>query len=68
MIDPSFAIYRGLKRAAINFAASVPCINLGRLLDRVSHDPEMLHIPVTCEEEGVDVCAGVWIGGADQCY
>ncbi len=63
MIDPSQAIHRGLKRADINFAASVPCVNLGLLLDLISHDPEMLHIPVTREEEGVGVCAGAWMGG-----
>ncbi|MDD1753620.1 MAG: sulfopyruvate decarboxylase subunit alpha [Methanotrichaceae archaeon] len=63
MIDPSVAVYRGLKRAAINFAASVPCINLGRLLEFISHDLDILHIPVTREEEGVGVCAGAWIGG-----
>src|SRR5512139_1858395 len=62
MIDPSQAIHRGLKRAGINFAVSVPCVNLGLLLDLISHDPEMLHIPVTREEEGVGVCAGAWMG------
>ncbi|MDD1742435.1 MAG: hypothetical protein LUQ47_03795, partial [Methanotrichaceae archaeon] len=63
MIDPSRIIYRGLKLAGINFAASVPCINLGGLLDLISHDPEIIHIPVTREEEGVGICAGAWLGG-----
>jgi sulfopyruvate decarboxylase subunit alpha len=62
-IDPSLAIFSGLKRAGVDFAASVPCINLGRLLDLVSSDPEILHLPVTREEEGVGVAAGAWMGG-----
>ncbi len=34
-MNPSLAIYRGLKRAGIDFAASVPCVNLQELLDLV---------------------------------
>ncbi len=29
----------------------------------VSDDPDIIHIPVTREEEGVGLCAGAWIGG-----
>jgi len=35
MMTPCLAIYRGLKRAGIDFAASVPCVNLQELLDLV---------------------------------
>jgi sulfopyruvate decarboxylase subunit alpha len=63
MIDPSQTIYCGLKLAGINFATSVPCINLGKLLNLISHDPGIIHIPVTREEEGVGICAGAWLGG-----
>lgn len=62
-INPSFAVYRGLKRADIDFAASVPCVNLQQLLQLVSDDPDIIHIPVTREEEGVGLCAGAWMGG-----
>ena len=61
--DPSRAVYLGLKRAGINFAASVPCVNLGPLLRMVTSDEEIIHIPVTREEEGVGICAGAWMGG-----
>ncbi|MFA6372870.1 MAG: sulfopyruvate decarboxylase subunit alpha [Methanothrix sp.] len=57
------AIYQGLKRAGINFVASVPCINLQELLALVSGDPDIIHLPVTREEEGVGLCAGAWMGG-----
>ena len=62
-MDPSDAIYSGLKRAGIDFVTSVPCVNLSQLLKLISSDPEIVHIPVTREEEGVGLCAGAWMGG-----
>ena len=62
-MNPSLAVYRGMKRAGINFATSVPCVNLQELLALVSGDPEIIHVPVTREEEGVGICAGAWMGG-----
>jgi sulfopyruvate decarboxylase subunit alpha len=61
-INPSLAVYRGLKSARIDFVASVPCVNLQELLRLVSDDP-IIHVPVTREEEGVGLCAGAWMGG-----
>jgi len=62
-MNPSLAIYQGLKRAGINFVTSVPCVNLQELLGLVSGDPDIIHLPVTREEEGVGICAGAWMGG-----
>jgi sulfopyruvate decarboxylase subunit alpha len=62
-IDPSLEVYRGIKDAGIDFAASVPCVNLHQLLRLVGDDLQIIHIPVTREEEGVGLCAGAWIGG-----
>jgi len=61
--NPSLAVYRGMKRAGINFAASVPCVNLQDLLTLLDGDPDIIHVPVTREEEGVGICAGAWMGG-----
>jgi sulfopyruvate decarboxylase subunit alpha len=61
--NPSIAVYSGMKRAGINFAASVPCVNLQELLALVDGDPDIIHVPVTREEEGVGLCAGAWMGG-----
>ena len=63
MMNPSLAIYRGLKRAGIDFATSVPCVNLQQLLTLVGEDPQIIHVPVTREEEGVGLCAGAWMAG-----
>lgn len=62
-MNPSLAVYRGLKLAGINLATSVPCVNLQELLTLVDGDPEFTHLPVTREEEGVGICAGAWLGG-----
>lgn len=62
-MNPSLAVYQSMLRSGINFAASVPCVNLQELLALVSGDPEIIHVPVTREEEGVGICAGAWMGG-----
>jgi sulfopyruvate decarboxylase subunit alpha len=59
----SKSIFRGLKRGGIDFITSVPCVKLGPLLTLVAEDPDMMHVPVTREEEGVAVCAGAYMGG-----
>ena len=59
----SLAIYSGLKHAGIDFAVSVPCVNLQELLVLVEEDPDIIHLPATREEEGVGLCAGAWMGG-----
>jgi sulfopyruvate decarboxylase subunit alpha len=61
--NPSEAVYRGIKRAGVDFVASVPCVNLQELLCMVDADPKITHVPVTREEEGVGICAGAYLGG-----
>ncbi len=61
----SMKAYRALKKAGIDFVTSVPCINLGGLFDLLESDPGIVHIPVTREEEGVGICAGAYLGGAN---
>jgi sulfopyruvate decarboxylase subunit alpha len=56
-------VYRGMKRGGVDFVASVPCVKLGPLLEMVSGDKSILHVPVTREEEGVGICAGAFMGG-----
>ncbi len=63
MMDSSEAIYDGLKDIGIDFIVSVPCVNLSKLLDMIDEDDEIIHIPVTREEEGIGICAGAYLGG-----
>ena len=62
-MDSTEAIYNGLKDAGIDFIVSVPCVNLTKLLNKINEDPEIIHIPVTREEEGIGICAGAYLGG-----
>jgi len=62
-LDSSEVIYEGLKRAGINFIVSVPCANLKKLLNLINEDNDIIHIPVTREEEGFGMCAGAYMGG-----
>jgi len=61
--NSSMAVYKSMKKAGVNFVVSVPCVNLKDLIYMVNNDPEILHIPVTREEEGIGVCAGAYLGG-----
>jgi sulfopyruvate decarboxylase subunit alpha len=62
-MTPSEAVYQGIKEAGIDFIVSVPCANLKKLIPMVDSDPDIIHVPVTREEEGVGVCAGAYMGG-----
>ena len=62
-MDSSEAIYNALKDAEIDFIVSVPCVNLSRILNMIDEDDEIIHIPVTREEEGIGICAGAYLGG-----
>ena len=59
-------ILRELKDAGIDFACSVPSSLLAGVLERLPPS-DIIHIPVTREEEGVGVCAGAYLGGRKPC-
>ena len=63
MMDSSEAIYNGLKDVGIDFIVSVPSVNLSKILNMIDYDDEIIHIPVTREEEGIGICAGAYLGG-----
>jgi sulfopyruvate decarboxylase subunit alpha len=62
-MDSSEAIYQGLKSAGINFITTLPCVNLGKILELINNDDEIKHVPLTREEEGLGICAGAYLGG-----
>lgn len=66
-MESTEAIYKGLKDAGINFIVSVPCVNLTQLINLIDEDNEIIHIPVTREEEGIGICAGAYLGGKKVC-
>lgn len=62
-MNSSEAIFDALKDTGIDFIVSVPCVNLSKLLNMIDEDEEIIHVPVTREEEGIGICAGAYLGG-----
>lgn len=62
-MDSSQAVYDAIKKTGINFIVSLPCVNLGKLMELVEDDADIIHVPVTREEEGFGICAGAFMGG-----
>ena len=67
-MESSEAIFNGLKDIGIDFIVSVPCVNLSKLLNMIDEDDEIIHIPVTREEEGIGICAGAYLGGKKPAF
>ena len=56
-------IIRALKRAGINFVASLPDASLAPLVQGFDKDNDIIHVPLSREEEGVGVCMGANFAG-----
>ena len=52
-----------LKKAGADFFVTFPCKLLGDLIVEIENDPDVVHVPVTREEEGVGIAAGAYLGG-----
>jgi len=56
-------IINALKQAGYNFAVTLPCGMLNGLIRAVEDCPEIIHVPLAREEEGVGIAAGAYLGG-----
>ncbi|MFW9772000.1 MAG: sulfopyruvate decarboxylase subunit alpha [Promethearchaeota archaeon] len=56
-------LYEIIKHSGIDIILSVPCILLKDLLNLINEKNEILHIPLTREEEGIGIAAGAYLGG-----
>ncbi len=61
--EPATEILASLKRAGITLVASLPDQWLGELIKRCDGDPEITHVKLAREDDGVGVCAGAFLGG-----
>jgi sulfopyruvate decarboxylase subunit alpha len=52
-----------MKEAGVSFVTSLPDANLAKLLALVDVDPELTHVTLAREEEGIGICAGAYMGG-----
>lgn len=57
------AIVTGLKRAGIDFVASLPDEKMLELIRAVESDAQLKHVPLCREEEGIGICAGAYLAG-----
>jgi sulfopyruvate decarboxylase subunit alpha len=57
------AIIAGLKNAGIDFVATLPDEKMLELIRSVHDDPELKHVPLCREEEGIGICAGAYLAG-----
>jgi sulfopyruvate decarboxylase subunit alpha len=53
----------GLKKAGINFVATLPDEKMLELIRTVERDKELKHVPLCREEEGIGICAGAYLAG-----
>jgi sulfopyruvate decarboxylase subunit alpha len=57
------AIIGGLKKAGVNFIASLPDEKMLALIRALEADPGFKHVPLCREEEGIGICAGAYLAG-----
>jgi len=57
------AIVGGLKKAAIDFVATLPDEKMVEVIRAVEHDRALKHVPLCREEEGIGICAGAYLAG-----
>src|ERR1043166_5448900 len=62
-IERADLIVAGLKKAGINFVATLPDEKMVEVVRAVDRDPELKHVPLCREEEGIGICAGAYLAG-----
>lgn len=53
----------GLKKAGVDFVATLPDLKVVELIRAIDKDPALKHVPLCREEEGVGICAGAYLTG-----
>lgn len=61
--DSAETILAGLKKAGIDFIATLPDEKMVELIRAVEKDRAVRHVPLCREEEGIGICAGAYLAG-----
>ena len=56
-------IVAGIKKAGIDFVATLPDEKMVDVIRKVENEPGFRHIPLCREEEGIGICAGAYLAG-----
>ncbi|MEX0801892.1 MAG: thiamine pyrophosphate-binding protein [Candidatus Binatia bacterium] len=59
----ALAIVAGLRKAGIDFVATLPDEKMLEVIRTVEKDSGLRHIPLCREEEGIGICAGAYLAG-----
>jgi sulfopyruvate decarboxylase subunit alpha len=63
MSTVSERLLQSLKKNGADFFVTVPCKLSAELITLIEHDPQVIHVEPTREEEGVGICAGAYMAG-----
>ena len=61
--DRSRLVYEALVKSGYDFAVTLPCGMLKSIITHIDESPEIHHVPLTREEEGIGIAAGAYMGG-----
>jgi sulfopyruvate decarboxylase subunit alpha len=62
-VENAETIINALRRAGVNFVASLPDASLVPLVEGLDKANDITHVPLSREEEGVGVCTGANLAG-----
>jgi sulfopyruvate decarboxylase subunit alpha len=62
-VQAAALIVAGLKKAGIDFVATLPDEKMLEVIRTVERDHELKHVPLCREEEGIGICAGAYLAG-----
>ncbi len=60
-------IIASLVKNKVEFVTTVPCKQLGGVIEGVEKHPDIMHVPSNKEDEGMGLCAGAFMGGKRPC-
>lgn len=62
-VENANIILQSLRRSGINLVASLPDAFLVNVIEGLQAANDLIHVPLTREEEGVGICTGAYLGG-----
>jgi sulfopyruvate decarboxylase subunit alpha len=62
-VSISDQIVESLVNNKVEFVTTVPCKQLGGVIEGVENHPAIMHVPSNKEDEGMGLCAGAYMGG-----
>lgn len=62
-VESANKLLAALKGAGVNMVASLPDGSLVKVVEALEASNDLIHVPLTREEEGVGVCAGGYLAG-----